>query len=212
MSTYWYIECLNHTPPLSSADEVEQHTRGLDPIRTLIESRPVDPNWHEHSSHLQYFETHADRLHPQHPDCRLQLVNEYGERDPIIYDPTTSAEPAPPTVLLVALNHDDARHWARTNPTGFTPTATITIRNPDIDPNLTVDRIELTEGARRNPATTAELRARVMAHLAPKGPTPRTPRPSPSSLSATSTTVTTAAPHTSSPAPAPPSSATSTAR
>lgn len=39
MSTYIYLECLDHDPPLSSDGEVGQHLYDLPDIRKMIEQR-----------------------------------------------------------------------------------------------------------------------------------------------------------------------------
>ena len=78
MSTYWYLECLDHDPPLISELEVEQHTSGLDGIRKLIARREqvvVLPEFTPDG----YFDRHAVLFMRQHPTCRMQFRNEYGD-------------------------------------------------------------------------------------------------------------------------------------
>ncbi|UXZ57068.1 hypothetical protein [Curtobacterium sp. Arg-1] len=80
MSTYWYFECLDHTPALQSADEFTQHTddgayrAGVE----LAQQRPVDAD--DYSTGTGHFEGNARSFLVQHPSCSLGLVNEYGER------------------------------------------------------------------------------------------------------------------------------------
>lgn len=79
MSTYWYFECLDHTPPLRSDGEFTQHTDddlfweavALAGKRPLPEYRGPWDGWQfNRNAHLFLYE---------HPKCRLALVNEYGE-------------------------------------------------------------------------------------------------------------------------------------
>jgi hypothetical protein len=93
MSTDWYLECLDHDPAIRSADEVEQHTWGLDPIRALIQGRPSIPNLNGDHYTFTYFERNAITFLVQHPRCRLQLVDEYDHRDPVIYEPPAADKP-----------------------------------------------------------------------------------------------------------------------
>jgi len=95
MSTYWYYECLDHTPALKSDDEFTQHggdewfRQGID----LANSRPVPADegtyWHtadagdEHERSRLYFRMNALKFLHFHPTCRLGIVNEYGEQAPI---------------------------------------------------------------------------------------------------------------------------------
>lgn len=79
MSTYWYLECLDHDPPLRSDAEVEQHTR-LERIIALAENREEKIAEYEADSWVfDYFECNAMRFLVQHPKCRLRFISEYGE-------------------------------------------------------------------------------------------------------------------------------------
>lgn len=89
MSTYWYLECLDHDPILGSDDEVEQHTHGLPNIDALVARRdeiaayPDDVREAFRDS-LSTFERSAYRFINQHPKCRLRYVNEYGNYRPVL--------------------------------------------------------------------------------------------------------------------------------
>ncbi len=86
MSTYWYLECMDHDPPLKSFDEVTQHTDDVYYRRAveLVHQRPLDPDWentyYRDGSADTYFEGHARAFLVQHPQCTVGLINEYGER------------------------------------------------------------------------------------------------------------------------------------
>lgn len=90
MSTWWYYECLNHDPPLTSAAEFTQHTADQHFIRglELVAERPVegdDSYWGLVSATDDertdaYFNMNARQFLKDHPTCRIGLVNEYGER------------------------------------------------------------------------------------------------------------------------------------
>ena len=85
MSTYWYLECLDHDPPLISEFEVEQHTSGLDSIRKLIARREQIVALPDFTSN-GYFDLRAVRFIRQHPTCRLQFRNEYGDVEPVTFE------------------------------------------------------------------------------------------------------------------------------
>ena len=78
MSTWWDLECLDHDPPLISELEVEQHTSGLDGIRKLIARREQIVALPEFIPD-GYFHRHVVLFMRQHPTCRMQFRNEYGD-------------------------------------------------------------------------------------------------------------------------------------
>ena len=95
MSTWWYFECLDHTPPLQAQDEFTQHTedRHWDHALRLMAQRPVErdgsywtmdrhgtPTDAERSD--AYFDMQARAFLSEHPTCRLGLVNEYDDHRP----------------------------------------------------------------------------------------------------------------------------------
>lgn len=93
MSTYWYFECLNHEPPLRSGEEFTQHTRDRhwDRALELAANRPVeidDRYWSlgsvpDSARSDAYFGMQARSFLSEHPTCRLGIVNEYGDREPL---------------------------------------------------------------------------------------------------------------------------------
>ena len=74
MSTYWYLECVSHKPPIRSEDEVEQHTYGLTAIRKAIREATLDD-----PRVMTRWESNAARFALQHPHCALCFVSEYGD-------------------------------------------------------------------------------------------------------------------------------------
>ncbi len=90
MSTYWYFECVSHTPALRSDDEFTQHTEddAFHAAVALAQARPLevppDEWWYDDELwHSSYFERNARRFLQLHPECDLELVNEYGDRRPL---------------------------------------------------------------------------------------------------------------------------------
>ena len=90
MSTYWYFECMDHTPTLTS-DEFTQHTddRHYDRAVELVANRSLVTDWTEGSFAESdsaitdgYFTGNANSFLANHPKCRIGFVNEYGERRP----------------------------------------------------------------------------------------------------------------------------------
>lgn len=89
MSTYWYLECLDHDPPLTSEDEVEQHTEGLEAIDALVARRQEITEEEAQPTGIirpasDYFASNAARFLRQHPKCSLRYVSEYGHYRPIL--------------------------------------------------------------------------------------------------------------------------------
>lgn len=85
MSTYVYLECQDHNPPLSSNYEVGQHLSDLPRIRRDIANRDVfvaavkaelDPDY-------DYFTNNAASFLTRHPHCRIGIFDEYGEHHPV---------------------------------------------------------------------------------------------------------------------------------
>lgn len=87
MSTYIYLECLDHTPPLSSDGEVGQHLYDLPRIRDEIAKRDqfvamadLAPDYGSH------FTNNAARFFMQHPHCRIGIRDEYNRKHPLEAD------------------------------------------------------------------------------------------------------------------------------
>ena len=86
MSTYLYLECLEHDPPLSSDGEVGQHLYDLKRIRQEIAERDlivalarsgIDYGYDSH------FTGNCARFLAQHPKCRITIRDEYGVEHPV---------------------------------------------------------------------------------------------------------------------------------
>lgn len=91
MSTYLYLECVAHNPPLRADCESGQHLYDLPQIRADIRNRATiltelgmepDPACH--------FRRSTARFLQDHPHCPLAIVDEYGERHPTTGEPITA--------------------------------------------------------------------------------------------------------------------------
>ena len=89
MSTYLYLECLDHTPPLLADDESGQHLTDLPQIQRDIAARDallalvaadVDG---EIPYHLSSFRRATAQFLIAHPQCRIGIRDEYGREHPI---------------------------------------------------------------------------------------------------------------------------------
>lgn len=87
MSTYLYLKCLEHDPPICSDGEVGQHLYDLPRIRREIVSRDLLVTLARSEIEFSYdhhFTSNAARFFTQHPDCRLRIFDEYGVEHPIV--------------------------------------------------------------------------------------------------------------------------------
>ena len=85
MSTYLYLECLDHDPPLRSDGESGQHLTDLPEIRADIAKRVAWVEWSEEDdvwNHLHHFRCNTITFLRQHPRCRLGIRDEYGHEHP----------------------------------------------------------------------------------------------------------------------------------
>lgn len=86
MSTYVYLECLDHDPVLSSDGEVGQHLYDLPRIRDEIAKRDLfvanaeADVWPDYGHH---FRNNAARFLIAHPRCNIGIRDEYGRTHPI---------------------------------------------------------------------------------------------------------------------------------
>lgn len=90
MSTYMYLECQDHTPPLTSDGEVGQHHYDLPRICDEISKRDLFAANAKADLGIDYggyFTNNAARFLAQHPNCRIGIRDEYG-----IEYPTTETE------------------------------------------------------------------------------------------------------------------------
>jgi len=89
VSTYVYLECLDHTPPLRADDESGQHLSDLPQIRADLADRArivADYNasayWLLGDDIATYFRRHTARFLAAHPRCRVGIRDEYGRAYP----------------------------------------------------------------------------------------------------------------------------------
>lgn len=80
MSTWVYLACLDHTPPLMAEEESGQHLTDLTQIRSDIARRDVlVPLFLEGDfSPDDYFRRHTIRFLSHHPTCNIGIRDEYG--------------------------------------------------------------------------------------------------------------------------------------
>ena len=88
MSTYLYLECLDHDPPLRADDESGQHHYDLPRIRQMIADRDaLLKHWDTEWTNTWSFTTNTMRFLAQHRTCRIGIIDEYGERHPLQVQP-----------------------------------------------------------------------------------------------------------------------------
>lgn len=85
MSTWLYLECLDHDPPLQAEDESGQHLYDLPDIREDISNRDVLVRMHETTiaADFGYFRNHTVRFLAHHKKCRIGIRDEYGRSHPV---------------------------------------------------------------------------------------------------------------------------------
>ena len=87
MSTYIYLTCLYHDPPLVAEDESGQHLYDLPRIRAEIADRETVAAEPDHSRDgvdvSRYFRSRSSRFLSQHPSCRIGVRDEYGRDHPV---------------------------------------------------------------------------------------------------------------------------------
>lgn len=86
MSTYLYLVCLDHTPPLRAASESGQHLYDLPQVRADIAARDAHLAVVSASDgdvpYLGYFRSATVRFLVDHPRCRIGIRDEYGREHP----------------------------------------------------------------------------------------------------------------------------------
>lgn len=107
MSTYLYLECLSHDPPLRAQDESGQHLYDLPQIRADVANRDeLAAEWRvadcdvwtmlpRPASFLdddQYFRRRTIEFLGQHPHCHIGIRDEYGEEHAVAEQAARSAE------------------------------------------------------------------------------------------------------------------------
>lgn len=86
MSTYMYLKCMDHDPPIMAREESGQHHYDLPRIRAEIAGRAeLVKRWE--NGELQYrgindvdnyFPGNSARFLRDHPDCTIHIEDEYG--------------------------------------------------------------------------------------------------------------------------------------
>ena len=91
MSTYLYLECLDHDPPLSADGESGQHLYDLPQIRADIADRErIVANLRDGWDPNDHFRMNTGRFLMAHPRCRIAIRDEYGAEHSIDGDATDS--------------------------------------------------------------------------------------------------------------------------
>jgi len=91
VSTYLYLRCEDHTPPLVATEESGQHTYDLPRIRAEIADREnvadryarYGGDFGDQFDSEAYFRAHSARFLADHPTCRIGIVDEYGRDHPV---------------------------------------------------------------------------------------------------------------------------------
>lgn len=91
MSTWLYLECLDHNPPLRAHDESGQHLYNLPQIRADIANREAlvaavrATRFGDGIEEVtdDYFRRHTLRFLIDHPNCRIGIRDEYGRAYPL---------------------------------------------------------------------------------------------------------------------------------
>ena len=85
MSTYVYLECLDHDPPLPADAESGQHLYDLSQIREDISNREgVVAALALDMTPDDYFRRNTARFLARHQGCRIGIRDEYGVVHPVI--------------------------------------------------------------------------------------------------------------------------------
>lgn len=84
MSTWLYLECLDHTPPLPAEAESGQHLYDLPQIRADIADRDrIVANVEDGIYPADHFRLSSARFLAKHPKCRIGIRDEYGVEHPV---------------------------------------------------------------------------------------------------------------------------------
>lgn len=87
MSTYVYLQCLDHDPPLIAEDESGQHLYDLPQIRSDLANRvALVAAWEDDWTMDDYFRRHTIRFLAQHKKCHIGIRDEYGTEHSVVED------------------------------------------------------------------------------------------------------------------------------
>lgn len=88
MSTYFYLECLDHDPPLRAEAESGQHLYDLPQIRADVRNRDaLILAWEVGWQHDHHFRRNTVTFLAAHPKCRIGIRDEYGDEHPTTGEP-----------------------------------------------------------------------------------------------------------------------------
>ena len=87
MSTYMYLKCIDHDPPIRAREESGQHYYDLPRIRAEITDRVLlvarlengELPYHDAEHYDNYFPRNSALFLRDHPKCRIRIETEYGE-------------------------------------------------------------------------------------------------------------------------------------
>lgn len=81
MSTYIYLQCLDHDPPLTAVEESGQHLYDLPQVFLDLANREYLAGLWElgDAADLGYFRNRTAQFLSQHKTCRIRVVDEYGQ-------------------------------------------------------------------------------------------------------------------------------------
>ncbi|QGJ90130.1 hypothetical protein HWC80_gp082 [Mycobacterium phage Indlulamithi] len=82
MSTYLYLECADHDPPIKSNGEVGQHLSDVPHIQENLNNREIFIANRERdliAEYRDFFTTNTAYFLCAHPKCRIVIRDEYGE-------------------------------------------------------------------------------------------------------------------------------------
>lgn len=89
MSTWLYLECLDHDPPLQADGESGQHLTDLPEIRSDVAKREVWVAWDAEDdvwNSLHHFRRNTITFLRKHPRCSLGVRDEYGRAHPLVVE------------------------------------------------------------------------------------------------------------------------------
>lgn len=78
MSTWLYLTCLDHDPPLRADNESGQHLCDLDDIRQDIRDRDALVRLYMVDG-VKGWRASSARFLARHPKCRIGIVDEHGD-------------------------------------------------------------------------------------------------------------------------------------
>ena len=89
MSTYLYLQCLDHTPPLTAEEESGQHLSDLPTIRAALADREAAIARSALNGTQGYwsFERNTARFLAAHRTCQVGIIDEYGREYPLTEEP-----------------------------------------------------------------------------------------------------------------------------